>query len=156
MASRLDIGDTVPDFTLPCDGDGEIRLSDLRGKKVVLYFYPKDNTPICTRQAIAFRNAITAFADANTEIFGVSKDSVRKHDRFKEKHELPFTLLSDENGEVCKAYGTLVEKSMFGRKFMGIERSTFLIDETGTLRAAWRKVKLAGHIDQVLDAASET
>ena len=151
----MKVGDQVPDFTLPSDEGTEVKLSGLRGRKVVLYFYPKDNTPVCTREACGFRDAFPDFSEINAEIFGISKDSVAKHRKFKAKNSLPFTLLSDENGEVCKAFGTWIEKSMYGLKFMGIERSTFLIDETGTLRAEWRKIRLRGHVEKVVAAARE-
>ena len=151
----MKVGDQVPDFTIPSDEGTEVKLSGLRGRKVVLYFYPKDNTPVCTREACGFRDAFPDFSEINAEIFGISKDSVAKHRKFKAKNSLPFTLLSDENGEVCKAFGTWIEKSMYGLKFMGIERSTFLIDETGTLRAEWRKIRLRGHVEKVVAAARE-
>ncbi len=153
MALKVQIGGKAPDFTLPADGGGEVKLSARRGKKVVLYFYPKDDTPGCTKEACGFRDALPDFSKIDAEVIGVSKDSIAKHDKFKAKYDLPFTLLSDEGGEVCEAYGTWVEKSMYGRKYMGIDRATFLIDETGTLRAEWRKVKVPGHVDEVLRAA---
>ncbi len=153
MALKVQIGGKAPDFTLPADGGGEVKLSARRGKKVVLYFYPKDDTPGCTKEACGFRDALPDFSKIDAEVIGVSKDSIAKHDKFKAKYDLPFTLLSDEGGEVCEAYGTWVEKSMYGRKYMGIDRATFLIDETGTLRAEWRKVKVPGHVDEVLQAA---
>jgi len=155
MAATVKVGNTAPDFTLAADGGGEIKLSGLRGKKVVLYFYPKDDTPGCTKEACGFRDALPDFSRINAEIIGVSKDGVAKHDKFKAKYELPLTLLSDEDGKVCEAYGTWVEKSMYGRKYMGIDRATFLIDEDGKLRAEWRKVKVPGHVDAVLQAARE-
>lgn len=155
MATQPTEGRKAPDFTLPSDGGGEIRLSGLRGRNVVVYFYPKDDTTGCTKEACAFREAIGEFDDANTEIIGVSKDSVARHDKFKAKYDLPFALLSDEDGKVCESWGTWVEKSMYGRKYMGIERSTFLIDETGTLRREWRKVKVPGHVEEVLAAARD-
>lgn len=155
MATQPTEGRKAPDFTLPSDGGGEIRLSGLRGRNVVVYFYPKDDTTGCTKEACAFRDAIGEFDDANTEIVGVSKDSVARHDKFKAKYDLPFALLSDEDGKVCESWGTWVEKSMYGRKYMGIERSTFLIDETGTLRREWRKVKVPGHVEEVLAAARD-
>ncbi len=155
MATQPTEGRKAPDFTLPSDGGGEIRLSGLRGRNVVVYFYPKDDTTGCTKEACAFRAAIGEFDDANTEIIGVSKDSVARHDKFKAKYDLPFALLSDEDGKVCESWGTWVEKSMYGRKYMGIERSTFLIDETGTLRREWRKVKVPGHVEEVLAAARD-
>jgi peroxiredoxin Q/BCP len=153
MAAQAQVGKKAPDFTLSADGGGTVKLSELRGRKVVLYFYPKDDTPGCTKEACGFRDALPDFSKIDAEILGVSKDSVARHDKFKAKYDLPFTLLSDEAGEVCEAYGTWVEKSMYGRKYMGIDRATFLIDETGTLRAEWRKVKVPGHVEEVLEAA---
>ena len=147
------IGEKAPDFTLPGDGGGKVTLSALTGRKVIVYFYPKDDTPGCTKEACGFRDALPDFSKIGAEIIGVSKDSVAKHEKFKAKYDLPFTLVSDENGEVCAAYGTWIEKSMYGRKYMGIDRATFLIDENGVLRAQWRKVKVPGHVDEVLKAA---
>ena len=149
----LNPGDKAPDFSMPTDGGGSVSLKDLKGKKVVLYFYPKDDTPGCTKEACGFRDALPDFSGADAEIIGVSKDSVAKHDKFKAKHELPFTLASDEDGSVCEAYGTWVEKSMYGRKYMGIDRATFLIDETGKIARIWRKVKVPGHVEEELEAA---
>ena len=148
----LDAGQTAPDFTLPRDGGGEMTLSSLRPRAVVLYFYPKDDTSGCTKQAIAFSEQAAAFEEAGAVVVGVSRDSVAQHDRFRDKHELRVPLLSDEDGRVCKDYGVWVEKSMYGKKYMGIERSTFLIDGSGTIRKAWRKVKVPGHADEVLAA----
>lgn len=147
----LQIGDKAPDFTLPTDEDKPLKLSNLKGKRVILYFYPKDNTPGCTREACDFRDSLAQFADQNTVILGVSKDSAAKHTKFKEKYSLPFTLLADENGDVCEAYGIINKKSLFGKTFLGIQRSTFLIDENSIIRAIWRKVSVTGHIKQVLD-----
>jgi peroxiredoxin Q/BCP len=149
----LDSGDRAPDFTLPTDGDGSITLSMLAGKKVVLYFYPKDDTSGCTAEACAFRDSFPDFDGAGAVVIGISKDSVAAHDKFKKKHALPFLLASDANSAVCEKYGVWVEKSMYGRKYMGIERSTFLIDEQGTIRGVWRKVKVPGHAAAVLQAA---
>ena len=149
----LDVGDSAPDFTLPTDGGGELTLSSLRGKKVVLYFYPKDMTPGCTTEAEGFRDAIRDFAKANTEIVGVSKDSVKRHDNFIAKHDLLFRLVSDADGAACEAFGVWVEKKNYGRTYMGIERSTFLIDEQGKIAEIWRKVRVKGHVEKVLDAA---
>ena len=150
----LKVGDKAPDFTLPKDGGGKIALKDLKGKAVVLYFYPKDDTSGCTAEACAFRDAFPDFSKVKAAIVGISRDSVKSHDKFKAKHELPFTLASDEDGKVCEAYGTWVEKSMYGRKYIGIERATFLIDGKGVIRGIWRKVKVPGHADVVLrDAA---
>jgi len=149
----VDVGDKAPSFTLPRDGGGEISLKDFRGKPVVLYFYPKDDTSGCTAEACAFRDALPDFSKVKAEIIGVSKDPVKKHDKFKDKYELTFPLASDEDGKTCEAYGTWVEKSMYGRKYMGIERSTFLIDGNGVVRNVWRKVKVPGHAEEVLEAA---
>lgn len=147
----LNIGDKAPDFTLPTDTDNTtVTLSQLRGKKVVLYFYPKDNTPGCTREACDFRDHYTHFQHKNTEIFGISKDSAKAHSKFKEKYELPFTLLVDADADVCTAYGVIDKKSMFGKTFLGIQRSTFLIDENGKIEKIWRKVKVADHAADVL------
>jgi len=151
----VQVGEQAPDFTAKTDGVGEVTLSKLQGKKVVLYFYPKDDTSGCTKEACGFRDALPDFTGIDAVVLGVSKDSVAKHDKFKAKYELPFPLLSDEDGKVCAAYGTWVEKSMYGRKYMGIDRATFLIDEDGKLRAEWRKVKVPGHVDAVLQAARE-
>jgi peroxiredoxin Q/BCP len=153
MAASARVGNKAPDFTLSADGGGTVKLSDLRGRKVVLYFYPKDDTPGCTKEACGFRDALPDFSKIDAEIIGVSKDSVARHDTFKAKYDLPFTLASDEDGTVCEAYGTWIEKSMYGRKYMGIDRATFLIDESGTLRAEWRKVKVPGHVAEVLRTA---
>ena len=147
----LTIGNKAPEFSLYSDEDKLISLNDLRGKRVILYFYPKDDTPGCTKEACDFRDNISSFEDKNTIVLGVSKDSVRKHQRFKEKYKLPFTLLADENGDICEAYGVLDKKSLFGKTFLGIQRSTFLIDENGIIQAIWRKVKVNDHLKQVLD-----
>ena len=142
------VGDKAPDFTLPTDGGGEVSL-----KKLVVYFYPKDDTPGCTREACAFRDSLPDFSKIRAAVVGVSKDSVASHDKFKTKFKLPFPLASDDDGKVCEAYGAWVEKSMFGKKYMGIERSTFLIDEKGVVRNIWGKVKVDGHAGEVLKAA---
>ena len=149
----VDVGDEAPDFTLPTDGAGELKLSSLRGQKVVLYFYPKDATPGCTTEAENFRDALGEFLKAGTKIVGVSKDSVKRHDNFKAKYDLPFQLVSDTDGEACEAYGVWVEKKNYGRTYMGIERSTFLIDEKGKIANVWRKVRVKGHVDNVLETA---
>lgn len=151
----LEVGDKAPSFTLSTDGGGKISLKDCKGETVILYFYPKDDTSGCTAEACAFRDALPDFSNAKAKVIGVSKDPVKKHDKFKEKYDLTFPLASDEDGKVCEAYGTWVEKSMYGRKYMGIERSTFLIDGKGVIRAIWRKVKVPGHVDEVLKAAQE-
>ncbi|WP_102110098.1 thioredoxin-dependent thiol peroxidase [Oceaniglobus roseus] len=145
-------GQPAPDFTLPRDGGGTVTLSGMKGRKVVLYFYPKDDTSGCTKEAVAFTEQAAAFDAAGATVLGVSKDSVAKHDRFRDKHSLGIALLSDENEQVCEAYGVWAEKSMYGKTYMGIERSTFLIGEDGTVLREWRKVKVPGHVEEVLDA----
>ena len=149
----LEVGDKAPDFTLPTDGDGSVTLSKLKGQKVVIYFYPKDDTSGCTAEACAFRDLFPRFKKGEAAVIGISRDSVKSHDKFKKKYELPFTLASDEEGKVTEKYGVWVEKSMYGRKYMGIERATFLIDEKGVVRKVWRKVKVPGHAEAVLAAA---
>jgi peroxiredoxin Q/BCP len=149
----VEIGKPAPDFTLPADGGGRLRLKDLRGKKVVLYFYPKDATSGCTAEACGFRDRMPELARHGIAVVGVSRDSVASHDKFKSKYGLPFPLASDLDGKVSEAYGTWVEKSMYGRKYMGLDRATFLIDEKGIVRAVWRKVKVPGHVEEVLKAA---
>ncbi len=150
--SHVAVGDLAPNFLMPRDGGGEGSLADFNGKQVVLYFYPRDDTSGCTREAVEFTASLDAFAAAGAVVLGVSRDTVAKHDKFKAKHGLAVTLLSDERGEVCEAYGVWVEKSMYGRKYMGIERSTFLIGSDGVLKQIWRKVKVPGHVDAVLEA----
>ena len=145
-------GRPAPGFTLPANGGRTVSLDDFRGRKVVLYFYPKDDTSGCTREALDFTAEAAAFAEAGAVVIGVSKDPVTRHDRFVEKHGLDVTLVSDAEGDLCERYGTWVEKSMYGRKYMGVERATFLIDADGTLRQAWRKVKVPGHVSEVLAA----
>ena len=142
----------APDFTLPVTGDTEITLSALQGGAVVLYFYPRDDTPSCTKEAIAFSQHLARFEAAGARVFGISRDSMAKHDRFAAKHDLSVPLLTDADGTVCEAYGVWVEKNMYGKKSMGIERATFLIDATGTVAQVWRKVKVPGHIEEVLAA----
>lgn len=150
----LNIGDKAPNFTLPTDIEGkDVALSNLRGKKVVLYFYPKDNTPGCTKESCDFRDHYATFKKQGIEVFGISKDSQKSHVKFKEKYALPFTLLIDANADVCEAYGVINKKSLFGKTFLGIQRSTFLIDENGIISAIWRKVKVPGHVEQVLNAS---
>jgi len=148
----LSIGDKAPAFNLPTDGDGTLKLASLKGKNVVLYFYPKDSTPGCTTEAQDFRDRIKDFDKADTVIVGASKDSVKRHDNFKAKQSLPFTLVSDEEGTLCGAYGVWILKKLYGREYMGIERATFLIDAKGVIRQIWHKVKVKGHADAVLDA----
>jgi len=151
----LNPGDRIPDFTLPTDGGGTVSLADLKGEKAVLYFYPKDNTSGCTKEAQAFRDSLDDFAASGARIVGVSKDSVSSHDKFKEKQNLNFTLVSDGDGTLCEAFGVWVEKSMYGKKYMGIERATFLADENGVVRRVWRKVKVPGHAAEVLEAVKK-
>ncbi len=148
----VDVGQPAPPFSLATDGGGEVSLESLRGRKVVLYFYPKDDTSGCTKEACGFRDALPDFSAAGAEVIGVSPDSVAAHDRFKAKYGLPFRLASDPDHKVAEAYGVWVEKSMYGRKYMGIERSTFLIDEEGRIAKVWRKVKIPGHVEAVLAA----
>jgi len=149
----LDTGDKAPDFTLPTDGGGTLSLASQKGRKAVLYFYPKDDTSGCTKEAIGFRDALADFEAAGVAIIGASKDSVARHDKFKAKYELNFPLVSDEDGKLCEAYGVWVEKSMYGRKYMGIERATFLIGGDGKVARVWRKVKIPGHVEEVLETA---
>lgn len=147
-----DTGELAPDFTLPRDGGTEVRLSDFPPKAVVLYFYPKDDTPGCTKEAIGFTEQISAFEAAGAVVIGVSKDTVAKHEKFRDKHGLGVILVSDAGGDVCETYGTWVEKNMYGRRYMGIERATFLIDGAGRIAQVWRKVKVPGHVEAVLEA----
>jgi peroxiredoxin Q/BCP len=152
ITMTLNIGDAAPDFTLPTDEENkQISLSKLRGKKVVLFFYPKDNTPGCTKESCDFRDNFSAFETKGVEVFGISKDSTKSHAKFKEKFSLPYTLLVDANADTCAAYGVVDKKSLFGKTFLGIQRSTFLIDEKGIISAIWRKVKVPGHVEQVLN-----
>jgi len=154
MASReLKIGDKAPSFTLPADGGSKVSLADLKGKSVVLYFYPKDDTSGCTAEAIAFSKDSKAFKAAGAVVVGVSKDSAASHDKFKAKYDLSVTLAADEETKTAEAYGVWVEKSMYGRRYMGMERATFLIDGKGIIRHVWRKVKIPGHSADVLAAA---
>ena len=150
----LDQGTIAPDFTLPRDGGTDVTLSDLRGQKVVLYFYPKDNTPGCTTEALDFTALKEDFASAGVQVFGISKDSVKKHDNFCAKHSLGIPLLSDENGTVCEDYGVWAEKQMYGKTYFGIIRATFLIDEEGKISHVWPKVKVTGHAGEVLAVAT--
>lgn len=147
----LQVGDPAPDFTVATDGGGTLRLADLRGQRVVLYFYPRDNTPGCTTEACDFRDAMPRFAAKNAVVLGVSTDSAQSHDRFKAKHDLPFPLLSDSDRAIAEAYGTWREKSLYGKKFMGMVRSTFVIDEQGVIAAVYDKVRVKGHVADLLD-----
>ncbi len=153
--SKVKVGKKVPDFTLPATGDQDISLSDFKGKSVVVYFYPKDSTSGCTTEGQNFRDKIATFRRRKTAILGVSRDSIRSHENFKEKQAFPFELLSDADEKLCKLFDVIKEKNMYGRKVMGIERSTFLIDDKGVLRREWRKVKVPGHVDEVLEAVKE-
>ena len=155
MNQALQPGDRASDFDLPTDGGGRVRLADLQGKTVVLYFYPKDDTSGCTSEAQGFTAAAAEFAKAGAVVVGVSKDSPKSHDKFKAKYGLNLTLASDETGEMIERYGVWVEKSMYGRKYMGIDRATFLIGPDGVVRHVWRKVKVPGHVDAVLAAARQ-
>lgn len=149
--TTVNLQQTVPDFELPSTGDKTIRLSDLRGKNVLIYFYPKDNTPGCTLEGQNFRDHIETFNTHNTLIFGISRDSVRVHENFKEKQQFPFDLLSDADETVCNLFGVMQLKKNYGREYMGIVRSTFLIDTEGKLINEWRNVKVKQHIDEVLE-----
>ena len=150
---KVEPGAKVPPFSLPATGADSWRFKDAAGRALVIYFYPKDMTSGCTRESQDFRDLHTAFRKAGAEIVGVSRDSVASHEKFKAREALPFTLLSDEKEEVCKLFDVIKEKSMYGRKYLGIERSTFLIDPKGVLRREWRKVKVPGHAEEVLEAA---
>jgi len=155
MAGTLHAGDSAPDFKLPRDGEGFLSLADFKGEKLVLYFYPKDDTSGCTAEAIAFNGLTGDFAAAGTAIVGASPDPVKKHDKFRQKYELSFPLLADESKQMLEAYGVWVEKSMYGRKYMGVERTTFLIGADGRVARTWRKVKVPGHAEEVLAAARQ-
>ncbi len=150
--NELTPGAAAPDFEAPRDGGETLRLSDFKGRKIVLYFYPKDDTSGCTVEAIEFSAQIAEFDAAGAVVIGVSKDSVKKHDKFRDKHGLSVILVSDEGGDICERYGVWAEKSMYGKTYMGIERATFLIDETGVVSHVWRKVKAPGHAAAVLAA----
>ena len=151
----LDVGDNAPEFTIATDGGGSFSLSEMKGHNVIIYFYPKDDTPGCTKEACGFRDMLPDFSDSSAKIIGISKDTVAKHDKFKSKYELPFLLGADLEGIVCEAYGTWVEKSMYGRQYMGIERATFLVDKKSVIQGIWRKVKVKGHVEEVLSAVQD-
>ena len=154
MAGGLQVGDKAPDFTLTSQAGTQVRLYDkLESGVVVLYFYPKDETAGCTAEACGFRDSFPDYGGVSAVVIGISKDSVASHDRFKKKHSLPFILASDAGSDVCEKFGVWVEKSMYGRKYMGIERATFLIDGAGTVRGVWHKVRVPGHVAEVLKAA---
>ncbi|WP_293572845.1 peroxiredoxin [Phaeobacter sp.] len=144
--------DPAPLFTLPRDGGESVALDTLRGKAVVLFFYPRDDTPGCTKESIGFSEHLQAFADAGAAVYGISKDTVAKHEKFITKHELTTPLLSDADGTTCEDYGVWKEKNMYGKTYWGIERSTFLIDADGQIAQIWRKVKVNGHVEEVLEA----
>lgn len=151
--TMLSEGDIAPDFEVPRDGGGRVRLSDFRGKPVVVYFYPKDDTEGCTKEAIAFSENVEDFRALGVEILGISPDGARSHDKFRDKHGLTIILGADEEKNVINTYGVWGEKKMYGRTFMGVERSTFLIDRNGRIARIWRGVKVRGHVDEVLAAA---
>ena len=146
-------GRSAPDFELAADGGGRIRLADLRGKNVVVYFYPADDTPGCTTEAIDFTEAMSAFKAAGTVVVGISPDTQKSHDRFKDKHGLGIILAADPERKAIEAYGVWGEKTLFGRKYMGVERATFLIGQDGRIAREWRKVRVRGHVEEVLEAA---
>jgi peroxiredoxin Q/BCP len=149
----VDVGDPAPEFAKPRDGGGTLSLAELKGRPTVLYFYPKDDTPGCTREACAFRDAWAEMQDLGIHVVGVSKDTVKRHDTFKAKYELPFPLISDTDKQLAEAFGVLKEKTMYGKKTRAVERSTFLLDAEGVIRQAWRNVKVDGHAEKVLEAA---
>lgn len=151
----ITVGKKIPNFELPATGERTVKLSDLSGKKVVLYFYPKDSTPGCTTEGLDFRDHYTEFQRAGAVILGVSRDSIKSHENFKSKQEFPFELLSDQDETLCRLFDVIKEKNMYGKMVMGVERSTFLIDEKGVLRKEWRKVKVPGHVEEVLAAVKE-
>lgn len=151
MATTID--QKLANFTAAATSDTEVSNAALQGIKTVIYFYPKDNTPGCTTEGLDFRDAHAQFVAANTQIFGVSRDSLRTHENFKKKHEFPFELISDPDETLCKLFDVIKLKKLYGKEYMGVERSTFLIDENGVLRQEWRKVKVKGHVDEVLEAA---
>ncbi|KIN66603.1 Redoxin [Sulfitobacter donghicola DSW-25 = KCTC 12864 = JCM 14565] len=146
-----ELSSPAPDFTLPVTGGGDVTLSALQGAPVVLFFYPRDDTPGCTKESIGFSEHLEAFEAAGAKVFGLSRDTMAKHDKFTAKHDLTVPLLSDEEGAVTESYGVWVEKNMYGKKSMGIERATYLIDAAGNIAKIWRKVKVAGHVEEVLE-----
>lgn len=151
--SQVEVGKPVPDFTLPATGGGELRLSDLLGSQhLVLYFYPRDDTPGCTTEGRDFTEHYARLTEAGATVLGISRDGIRSHERFKDKYGFPFQLLSDEQETVCELFGVMKQKTMYGKPVRGIERSTFLVDRDGILRHEWRKVKVPGHVEQVLAA----
>ena len=153
--SKIKVGSKIKNFSLPATGNKTIKLSDFKGKNVVLYFYPKDSTPGCTLEGQDFRDNIRKFSSRKTVILGISRDGLKSHETFKEKQCFPFDLLSDEDEKLCKQFDVIKEKNMYGKKVMGIERSTFLIDANGVLREEWRKVNVKGHVEEVLEAVKK-
>ena len=153
--SKVEIGKKVPNFKLSATGDKELSLSDFKGSKLVLYFYPRDNTPGCTQESNDFKSKARSFAKHGIEIIGVSRDSLNSHEKFKGKYKFPFELLSDSDEKLCALFDVVKQKNMYGKKVRGIERSTFLIDKKGILRKEWRKVRVEGHVAEVLDAAKD-
>ena len=153
--SNVSLGKKVPEFSATATSDQTIRLKDLKGRKIVLYFYPRDSTPGCTTEGQDFRDHFAEFQKADTEIFGISQDSLKSHENFRSKQNFPFQLISDEDGSLCRLFDVIKMKSMYGKQFEGIERSTFLIDASGKLQREWRKVKVPGHVAEVLQAAQE-
>ena len=151
--SKLKLATRVPDFSLPMTGGGTWSLKDASGRKLVIYFYPRDLTSGCTREAQDFRDLVKAFHEADTDIVGISRDSVASHDRFAAKESLPFPLLADTDEKVCRLFAVMKQKSLYGRKYVGVERSTFLLDQAGRLQQEWRNVKVPGHVEAVLEAA---
>jgi peroxiredoxin Q/BCP len=150
----LDISSPAPDFNLPATSGSDVSLASLKGTSFVLFFYPRDDTSGCTKESIAFSGLLPEFEKKGVKVFGASKDSMKSHDKFAAKHDLKVPLLSDENGTLCEDFGVWKEKSMYGKKFMGIERSTFLITTDGTIAQIWRKVKVPGHAEAVLEAVA--
>ena len=156
LMNTVELNTAIPNFTCATTANEALTLEELKGKKIVLYFYPKDNTPGCTQEGQDFRDAFSEFEATNTIIFGISRDSLKKHANFIEKFEFPFDLISDTDEALCKLFDVIKLKKLYGKEHMGIERSTFLIDSNGVLAKEWRKVKVKGHIDEVLAAAKET
>ena len=153
--ARIAVDKKIPAFSQAATGDKTVALKDLAGKRTVIYFYPKDNTPGCTTEGQDFRDNYAKFKRRKTVVLGVSRDSLKSHENFKAKYEFPFDLISDADEKLCKLFDVIKEKNMYGRKVLGIERSTFLIDEKGVLRREWRKVKVKGHVDEVLEAVAD-
>ena len=151
----IDVGSKLPAFKA-MTAEGQITHKDLKGQITILYFYPKDDTPGCTIEACQFRDSLPKFTRIKAKVYGVSRDSLTRHEKFSSKYELPFTLISDEDGSMCESFGTWIEKSLYGRKYMGIDRATFLIDADGIVQAVWRKVKVSGHVEDVLQTIKKT